>query len=131
MSLQTACPDRIHLLELLDGTLPQDQESGLTGHLEICAACQQTLQQLAAGGESWEGAARELGKEAPAADPALGRVLRDLQADGFTAETQAEPAGAADLPLAFLAPPEKPGQLGKLDHYEILEVVGRGGMGVV
>jgi eukaryotic-like serine/threonine-protein kinase len=33
--------------------------------------------------------------------------------------------------LDFLAPPHKPGSLGRLDHYEILEVVGHGGMGVV
>jgi WD40 repeat protein/tRNA A-37 threonylcarbamoyl transferase component Bud32 len=33
--------------------------------------------------------------------------------------------------LAFLAPPRKPGSLGRLDHYEVLEVVGHGGMGVV
>jgi hypothetical protein len=131
MALQTACPNRDRLRELLDGDLPEDHEPGLISHLDVCAACQQTLQELAAGGESWEGAARELRKEAPTADPALGRVLRDLQSNGITGETQAEPAGAAELPLDFLAPPNKPGQLGVLDHYEVLEVIGRGGMGVV
>jgi serine/threonine protein kinase/WD40 repeat protein len=40
------------------------------------------------------------------------------------------PASAIDV-RAFLQPPEKPGQLGKLEHYEVLEVVGTGGMGVV
>src|SRR5262245_57084232 len=33
--------------------------------------------------------------------------------------------------LSFLAPPAGPGALGRLDHYDILDVVGQGGMGVV
>jgi hypothetical protein len=40
------------------------------------------------------------------------------------------PEGAA-ADLSFLAPPSGPGSLGRLDHYEVLEVVGKGGMGVV
>jgi WD40 repeat protein/serine/threonine protein kinase len=37
----------------------------------------------------------------------------------------------AGEPLDFLAPSQKPNSLGRLGHYEVLEVVGRGGMGVV
>jgi tRNA A-37 threonylcarbamoyl transferase component Bud32 len=33
--------------------------------------------------------------------------------------------------LTFLSPASEPGSLGRLDHYEILEVIGRGGTGVV
>ncbi|HZV07524.1 MAG TPA: protein kinase [Gemmataceae bacterium] len=40
-------------------------------------------------------------------------------------------AGDGDADLSFLAPSSEPGSLGRLDHYEVLEVVGRGGMGVV
>ena len=60
-----------------------------------------------------EGAANTLGGEAPA------------EMTATTVGTEADP------PLDFLTEPEQTGSLGRLDHYEILEVVGRGGMGVV
>jgi WD40 repeat protein/serine/threonine protein kinase len=37
----------------------------------------------------------------------------------------------AGIPLDFLDPPRRPDSLGRLGHYEILEVTGQGGMGVV
>src|SRR5215218_8216141 len=46
------------------------------------------------------------------------------------ARDETAPATAVDA-LALLTPTDKPGLLGKLDHYEVLEVVGKGGMGVV
>jgi serine/threonine protein kinase/formylglycine-generating enzyme required for sulfatase activity/tetratricopeptide (TPR) repeat protein len=46
-------------------------------------------------------------------------------------ETQAELPPAAESGLEFLTPSAKPSSLGRLDHYEVLELIGRGGMGVV
>jgi WD40 repeat protein/tRNA A-37 threonylcarbamoyl transferase component Bud32 len=42
-----------------------------------------------------------------------------------------EQLAAAEESLAFLGPPGEPGSLGRLDHYEVLELVGRGGTGIV
>jgi DNA-binding beta-propeller fold protein YncE len=51
--------------------------------------------------------------------------------DGTISHGGAPPGGAGDQALHFLAPSQKPGSLGRLDHYEMLAVIGRGGMGVV
>jgi len=65
------------------------------------------------------------GERASAAGP---RPLPELRS-----ETGAHHKGSAEAGAVpdFLTPSQKPGAVGRLDHYEILEVVGRGGMGVV
>lgn len=50
---------------------------------------------------------------------------------GNATETQAPGAAADEIVLDFLSPSEKPGSPGRLDHYEVENVVGRGGMGIV
>ncbi len=54
-------------------------------------------------------------------------ALRAPSGDGTRTESPAESDGSLD----FLTPSDKPGSLGRLGHYEVQEVVGRGGMGVV
>src|SRR3954447_12592596 len=49
-----------------------------------------------------------------------------------TAHPADETTPAADVDVTtFLKPADKSGLLGKLDHFEVIEVVGKGGMGVV
>src|SRR5262245_40281225 len=66
------------------------------------------------------------------ADPAaeqLGAEPDDPTRTALSADESA-PATAVDL-KSILTPTDKPGLIGKLDHYEVLDVVGAGGMGVV
>jgi serine/threonine protein kinase len=53
---------------------------------------------------------------------------RDAASDSGAAPTERLEAGET---LEFLAPSQRPGSLGRLGHYEVLQVVGKGGMGVV
>jgi WD40 repeat protein len=133
MTETTACPDRDRLSALLAGGLTEPEQAALARHLDGCGACQQALQRLASDREAWSETARQLHavRAAIPPGPALQRVLAAFQAPDGPERTQAEPADTHDEELAFLGPPREAGHLGRLDHYEVLEVVGRGGFGIV
>jgi len=63
-------------------------------------------------------------------DPLRRRLARTLAADAATRsfDDSAEPAPAD---LSFLGPTDRPDALGRLGHYDLLEVLGRGAFGVV
>src|SRR5262249_5580032 len=69
--------------------------------------------------------------------PGRGEAPRDIVPDGAPPDagppgaTAADPERVGADALAFLAPPGEVGSLGRLGPYEVLEVVGQGGMGLV
>ena len=51
--------------------------------------------------------------------------------DGATGTLDAGAGGRAEGGLGFLAPPGRPDSFGRMGHYDVLEVLGRGGFGIV
>ena len=108
--------DRKRLRRLLKGQLSAKLAESVTQHLEGCSTCERELQALAAGDNWWDEAQRFLGD--PDHDtPPLDWEDNDRASDAMV--------------LDLLEPSDNPGRLGRLGGYEIIEVVGRGGMGVV
>jgi formylglycine-generating enzyme required for sulfatase activity len=149
MSAANVCPARSRLQTLLDGQLAVNEQETVIRHVETCGACQRILDSLTAS-QSWEDVAAQMRKEDRVPAPALQHVIERAKVATGTDDTEAEekstPRGDAprgeethdvsgghrdDDNLAFLVPSSRPGALGRLGHYEILEVIGKGGFGTV
>jgi WD40 repeat protein/serine/threonine protein kinase len=144
MKRPATCPDRAHLRGLLASNLTEVEQSDLIAHLDSCESCQHSLEEVAGGGTSWAEVVRHLDEDRPASASAFWAGLEELQDAVTRTETPTPPPRSArrdtpppegdslgEVSLDFLAPPEVAGALGRLGHFEVVEVIGRGGMGMV
>jgi serine/threonine-protein kinase len=123
--------DRDCLRRLLEDGLPEPLASDAAEHVADCADCRQQLESLAGNAEWWSRACS--GVNAILADPAA--YLSSTGEIGAVREPASSAADsdsfATDFAVDFLEPSEDRALLGRMGEYEILEVIGRGGMGIV
>lgn len=110
------------LQQLLDESLPEPAERDLAEHIATCPDCQQKLETLAAGQNWWTEAGERLSRTT---------AFRGHSDDSFLAHDDESSHFATDFAVDFLEPAEDSSLLGRLGDCEIVEVIGRGGMGVV
>src|SRR5262249_22602040 len=145
-------PDQLR--RVLDATLSEGEWREVTAHLEACASCRAQLDRWTEDPEVLAGARGPDGLRADTS-PALAEVLQRVKREPMphlaamsrtdppesspvaTQECQPGRSEASTTPesdlvtLDFLAPSNRPGSLGRLGPYEVLDRIGHGGMGVV
>jgi len=130
MAERTDCPDPGRWQQFLHGSVPEQEMTQLDHHLESCELCQRALEGLVADQASWSDMARHLSNARPEIDAAQAGAQKGPH-ETRAADTDLESLESDQYSMSFLEPSKKPDSLGRLGHYEILEVVGRGGMGIV
>ncbi len=130
MTVPGSCPSTARLQQLLADALDQAEHTELIAHLGECAACQRALEQLAGADPALLSAARSQQHAAYAEEGPLRRVLDDLNTDVNLTLVHRPPHRTALL-QAFLRPAASLEALGQLNDYEVTELLGQGGMGVV
>jgi serine/threonine protein kinase len=127
MTAPPDCPWTERCEALFDAHLPPGEQQRYEEHLESCPRCQDRFDQA----EEDDSLLRNLGRQVGdpttiAADPTLSHVLERLH------DARSPIRGTVEPPdLYFLCPSDQPGTLGTLGGYQVTEVVGQGGMGVV
>ena len=134
------------LKRLLDGGLSDADQTAVAVHVETCETCREQLDAFAAD-PSWWRETREMLSSVE--EQAVGWDQRRIAAPAHH-DSPANPDGGpaheacwthptaeaahdaiASIPLDFLAKSDNPAMLGRLGEFEILELIGCGGMGIV
>ena len=147
------CPSEKQLNDLVAGTLADPVADSITEHLGSCDSCQEKMQAIAAGEFAIDSLLVESVAAAPPENSAYWQVRESFAekapasrsaiehpSTGDFAKTHVRDKGSRSKAvlyqgtgdeLAFLEPSDDPAYLGRLQQFQISEVIGRGGMGVV
>src|SRR5436190_7718776 len=118
MAQPTTCPNRDLLARLASGQLSGGERSSVEQHLSSCSTCVEVLRTLRPGDpqfQTLDSDNAQLGGDRTAAV--------DVSAELARADAAASPS--------FLAPAQRPDEIGRLANYRVLKKLGAGGMGMV
>ena len=124
MKNSMACLSHDQICELARNDLPPQDWAELEEHLTQCEKCRQAMEQFD-GDHQWQHEVRNALSDV--VSPAGSRAAASSHFDEALPDSNSALQGI----LALLGPTDDPRMLGRIGPYEIVGVLGRGGMGVV
>lgn len=131
MKTATSCPSTQDLLSLLNDSSSDERRDECVRHLDSCECCQAKLEELAVGGTNLSQLCQQTPESSPAATSAYWPVVKALEAGAQSPPAAAKAPRSRNTPLDFLQPPTDSAYLGRLAHFDVMRLIGRGGMGLV
>ncbi|MEO1525785.1 MAG: protein kinase [Planctomycetota bacterium] len=130
MKTDQSCIQSKSLSRLVEGRLTEGERTQLEAHLETCEKCQSALDSLIEGDAMVSRVREHLRHSQPVSDKALLDVMDRICSTTFATEP-ADSLGVDDFAVDYLRPTDNPKALGRLGLYDLIEVIGSGGMGIV
>lgn len=128
----TTCPATEELQQLLSGALSGERLEECTRHMDACQSCQLRLEGIATGGTNLSQLVQRHQDSEPTATSAYWPALKVLEgvAGPAVAVSKSVPR-SREASLDFLQPPSDSAYLGRLAQFDVMRILGRGGMGLV
>jgi serine/threonine protein kinase/Tfp pilus assembly protein PilF len=130
-SKENACLLPEELDSLAMGELPAAEVARLILHLDHCLSCQTRMEEIVGTGSWVPGSTWRLKGTTQPADQVLSDLMLQLKSSGEVVDILSSKHAAYAATFAYFRPSKVPNVLGYLGDYEVLEELGRGGMGVV
>jgi eukaryotic-like serine/threonine-protein kinase len=135
MNPVTSCPSTQELQALLSDSSLDERREECVRHLDACHCCQAKLEELAVDGTNLTQLCEQMHAATPQATSAYWPVLKALEAGGGVGAGENTATAVSDrtrnVALHFLQPPTDGAYLGRLAHFDVMRLIGRGGMGLV
>ncbi len=129
------CPSNDDLQKLVRDRLPAHENDEVTEHVGSCSGCQSRLELVATDGDvKFSGSFRSILTAEPPKESAYWKAIsraENLLDITIGHEQNGSKPRSGELKLDFLQPTNTPDRIGRIGAFEVVRVVGRGGMGVV